>query len=179
MDKQFEFLSFPTIYCGNTRVDNHLIISKQRSHELTIVFLWFLFPAKPTVRVLSTFALERRLISTFPSLRKFGKVTVLFYRGEHCYADNYRPTGAPNDKKNLQPLTHLFRPYLTNRSQITAFGDAHSAPTEKVVRGTPLFFIYVREWGPELSSGRWNLTIIPRARMGSESIAMRPWGREG
>ena len=89
--------------------------------------------------------LERRLISTFPSLRKFGKVTVLFYRGEHCYADNYRPTGAPNDKKNLQPLTHLFRPYLTNRSQITAFGDAHSAPTEKVVRGTPLFFIYVRE----------------------------------
>ena len=23
--KQFEFLSFPTIYCGKTRVDNHLI----------------------------------------------------------------------------------------------------------------------------------------------------------
>ena len=56
MDKQFEFLSFPTIYCGNTRVDNHLIISKQRSHELTIVFFWFLFLAQPTFRVLSTFA---------------------------------------------------------------------------------------------------------------------------
>ena len=26
MDKQSEFLSFPTIYCGKTRVDNHLII---------------------------------------------------------------------------------------------------------------------------------------------------------
>ena len=26
MDKQFEFLSFPTIYCGKTKVDNHLII---------------------------------------------------------------------------------------------------------------------------------------------------------
>ena len=26
MDKQSEFLSFPTIYCGKTRVDNYLII---------------------------------------------------------------------------------------------------------------------------------------------------------
>ena len=26
MDKQSEFLLFPTIYCGKTRVDNHLII---------------------------------------------------------------------------------------------------------------------------------------------------------
>ena len=26
MDKQSEFLSSPTIYCGKTRVDNHLII---------------------------------------------------------------------------------------------------------------------------------------------------------
>ena len=26
MDKQSEFLSFPTMYCGKTRVDNHLII---------------------------------------------------------------------------------------------------------------------------------------------------------
>ena len=26
MDKQSEFLSFPTIYCGKTEVDNHLII---------------------------------------------------------------------------------------------------------------------------------------------------------
>ena len=26
MDKQSECLSFPTIYCGKTRVDNHLII---------------------------------------------------------------------------------------------------------------------------------------------------------
>ena len=26
MDKQSEFLSFPTIHCGKTRVDNHLII---------------------------------------------------------------------------------------------------------------------------------------------------------
>ena len=26
MDKQSEFLSFPTIYCGKTSVDNHLII---------------------------------------------------------------------------------------------------------------------------------------------------------
>ena len=26
VDKQSEFLSFPTIYCGKTRVDNHLII---------------------------------------------------------------------------------------------------------------------------------------------------------
>ena len=25
MDKQSEFLSFPTIHCGKTRVDNHLI----------------------------------------------------------------------------------------------------------------------------------------------------------
>ena len=41
LDKQSEFLSFPTIYSGKTRVDNHLIISKQHSHELTIVFLSF------------------------------------------------------------------------------------------------------------------------------------------
>ena len=26
MDKQSEFLLFPTIYCGKTRVDNYLII---------------------------------------------------------------------------------------------------------------------------------------------------------
>ena len=26
VDKQSEFLSFPTIYCGKTKVDNHLII---------------------------------------------------------------------------------------------------------------------------------------------------------
>ena len=28
IDKPSEFLSFPTIYCGKTRVDNHLIIFK-------------------------------------------------------------------------------------------------------------------------------------------------------
>ena len=26
MDKQSEFLSFPSIYCGKTGIDNHLII---------------------------------------------------------------------------------------------------------------------------------------------------------
>ena len=26
LDKPFEFLSFPTVYCAKTRVDNHLII---------------------------------------------------------------------------------------------------------------------------------------------------------
>ena len=28
MDKQSEFLSFPTIYCGKTGIDNHSIIFK-------------------------------------------------------------------------------------------------------------------------------------------------------
>ena len=68
--------------------------------------------------------LERRLISTFTSLWKFSKVTG--YSGE-VNAATLIITGplyycGPNNKKNLQPLTQLFRSYSTNRSQITAFG---------------------------------------------------------
>ena len=58
MDKQSEFLSFPTTYCRKTGIDNHLII-------------FYLFPSEPFVCSLFVlFTLNRLLIENRNRLRK-------------------------------------------------------------------------------------------------------------
>ena len=63
--------------------------------------------------------------------------------------------------------TQWFRSYLTNRSQITSVGDAHSASTEMPI-GVPrqyigTFIVFnLRECSSGLSSGKWYYSLCGR-----------------